>query len=158
VRRALLLAVLLSCALAGCGDSGRSLLTQRQADGLTGQLDKVEAAFASDPPRCETARKAAQSGARKARALSNRVDAELRANLVDWFEHLDDEARKECIRRQTPEATPTPTATATDTPEATSTPDETATPEATDTPTPTPTATETATAEPTGGTGVDEGE
>jgi DNA primase len=157
VRRAIFLAVLLALALAGCGDSGRSLLTQRQADGLTSQLDKVENAFASDPPKCSTARRAAQSGARRARALSQRVDSELRQNLVDWFEHLDDEARQECIARQEPEETPTTSPTPTETPDETPTPDKTPTPDATEspTPTPTPTATATATAEPTGGTGVD---
>jgi hypothetical protein len=157
VRRAFFLPLLLAAGLAGCGESGNDLIPERTAARMLEQVDRLEAAMSGEKPDCSEARSAAQAGARRARALSSKVDEELKANLVDWFEHLEDEARRECRERQEPKETPTPeptpTATETATPEPTPTATETPTPE------PTPTATETPTATPDpGGAGTEEDE
>ena len=116
------------------------------------QVDRVEAAMSGDEPDCTEAREAAEAGRRRAVGLSARVDEDLKQNLVEWFEHLEDEARQECRRSQQEQdeeetPTPTPTATATEEPE----PSPTATPTATQTPEATPTS------EPTPGATVDPG-
>ena len=158
MRRASLIPLLLVAGLAGCGDSGDDLIPPRTASRMIEQVDRAEAAMSGEKPACTEAREAAQAGRRRATGLSSKVDEDLKRNLAQWFDHLEDEIRKECRRREQeeePEDTPTPTATATEEPE--------------DTPTPTPTATETATpaptveptAEPTadpGGTGAPEDE
>ena len=155
MRRALLLPVLLAAGLAGCGDSGTDLIPERTAARMLEQLDRVEAAMSGDDPDCGEARSAAREGRRRASGLSSKVDEDLKQNLVDWFEHLEDEARRECRERPEPEATASPSPTATEEPEETAT----ATPTATETPTPTATATApaTATADP-GGAGFEEDE
>ena len=157
MRRAFFLPVLLAAGLAGCGDSGNDLIPERTAGRMLEFVDRVEAAMAQDEPDCTEAREAARSGRRRAVGLSSKVDEELKQNLIDWFEHLEDEVRKDCRRRQEPEDTPTPDPTATPTEEPTDTP----TPEPTPTDTPTPAPTAEPTAEPTqdpGGTGAPEDE
>jgi hypothetical protein len=146
VRRAFFLPLLLAAGLAGCGESGNDLIPERTAARMLEQVDRIEAAMSGDKPHCSEAREAAQAGRRRATGLSSKVDEELKQNLVDWFDHLEDEARRECRERQEAEKTPTPEPTATEEPEDTPTPTpeptETATPTATPTPaeeTPTPT-------------------
>lgn len=141
------MSALAAAGLAGCGGSGNDLLPERTAARMIEQLENVETAMAANPPQCETARNAAQAGRRRAEGLSSRVDGELKRNLIQWFEHLEDEARKECSRRLKPEETATAEPTETATPEATEEPEETPTSEPTETPTSEPT--ETPTAEPT---------
>ena len=132
--------MLFAAGAAGCGDTGSELVPERTAARRVEFVDKVEAAMAQE--ECSQARDAARAGRRRAAGLSSKVDEELKASLIDGFEHLEDEVRKECNRRQKPKETPTPDPT----PTATAEPEETATPE------PTPTATqepeETPTAEP----------
>ena len=156
MRRVFLLPIL-AAGLAGCGDSGNDLIPERTAGRMIEFVDAVEAAMAQDPPRCTAAREAAQAGGRRANGLSSKVDEDLKQNLIAWFDHLEDEARKECRERQAPEDTPTPDPTPTEEPEDTPTPE----PTATDTPTPEPTPTDTPTPEPTqdpGGVGAPEEE
>ena len=159
MRRAFLLPLLLAAGLAGCGDSGSELIPERTAARMIEQVDAVESAMSQDPPRCQDARNAARAGRRRAAALSSRVDDELKDNLVAWFEHLEDEARRECDRRQEPKETPTPSPTATEEPEETPEPSPTATEEPEE-PEETPTAEPTAepTVEPTVDPGVGEEE
>lgn len=140
VRRVLVLSSVLAAGLAGCGGSGKDLLSERSAASLAEQVDRVEAAMSREPLKCENARKAAEAGRRRAQALPARVDEELKSNLVAWFEHLGNETRKEC-NRQRPKKTPTP--------EPTAEPTETATPDPTASPAPSPDPTKTATPEPT---------
>jgi outer membrane biosynthesis protein TonB len=147
VRRLLLLSALCATGLAGCGESGNDLIPERTAARMIGFVDEVESAMAQDPPACTAAREAAQSGSRRVDTLSSRVDEELKANLKDWFEHLEDEARKACRERDKPEKTPTPDKTEEPTPTATPTPTET--PAATPTAAPTEAPTETPPEEPT---------
>ena len=131
--------LLAALALAGCGSSSNALLTDRQAQSMLDRVDEAEQAIRDQ--RCVDAREAAQAGANDARELQRRVDDELQANLVDWFEHLGDRVRQECEREEEPDETPTAEPTPTETATAEPTPTETATPE--------PTPTETATPEPT---------
>lgn len=158
MRRASFLPVLLAAGLAGCGDSGNDLIPPRTAARMIEQVDRVEAAMSGEKPACTEAREAAQAGRRRVGTLSSKVDEDLKRNLAQWFDHLEDEVRKECRRIQEaekPEDTPTPTPTATEEPEDTPTP----TPTATETPEPTPTAEPTV--EPTpdpGGAGAPEAE
>lgn len=151
MRRAFLLPILLAAGLAGCGDSGTDLIPERTAARMLEFVDAIEAEMATDDPNCTRVREAARAGRRRAVGLSSKVDEELKQNLIEWFDHLEDEARQECIRRQEPEETTTPEPTE---PEATETPTPEPTPTATETPTATPTATETATPD-TGGSGIE---
>ena len=149
MRRAFLLPIL-AAGLAGCGDSGNDLIPERTAGRMIEFVDAVEAAMAQDPPRCTAAREAAQAGRRRANGLSSKVDEDLKQNLIAWFEHLEDESRRECRERQEAEETPEPSPTATEEPEETPTATPTATETPTETPTPTATATPTSTADPGG--------
>ncbi len=134
MRRLLLLSALLAAGLSGCGDSGNDLIPERTAARMIEFVDKVDAAMAEDPANCTAARNAAQAGFRRADALSSKVDEDLKANLRDWFEHLEDETRKACRETEKPEKTPTPDAT-----EEPEEEEETPTPTPTSTPTPAPT-------------------
>ena len=157
MRRAFLLPILLAAGLAGCGESGNDLIPERTAARMVEFVDAVETEMAKDDPSCTRVREAARAGRRRATGLSSKVDEELKQNLIEWFDHLEDEARKECNRRQEPKETPSPDPTETATP--TATPEPTAT--ATETATPDPTPTGTPTVEPTqdpGGTGAPEDE
>ena len=150
----------LAAGLAGCGESGNDLIPERTAARMLEQVDRVEAAMSQDPPECTQAREAAQAGRRRAAGLSSKVDEDLKQNLVDWFDHLADEARKTC-RESRPDRSPTPSPTATETPEETATPSPTATATPDETETPTPTPTDTPTPTPTadnGGADFDEDE
>jgi len=157
VRRALLLPLLFAAGAAGCGDTGNDLVPERTAARMVEFVDQVESAMSQDPPKCADARNAARSGRRRAVGLSSKVDEDLKQNLIDWFEHLEDEARQECNRVEEAEKTPTPTPSATEEPEETATAEPTPTEEPEETPTasPTPDATEEPTPSPTGGTEVD---
>lgn len=141
MRRFLLLSALLAAGLSGCGDSGNDLIPERTAARMIEFVDTVDSAMAQDPPDCKAAREAAERGGRRVDELSSRVDEDLKANLKDWFEHLGDEARKECRQRQEPEKTPTP--------DATEEPEDEETPAPTPTSTPTPAPTEAPTETPT---------
>ena len=157
MRRALFLPVLLAAGLAGCGDSGNDLIPPRTAARMIEQVDRVEAAMSGEKPACTEAREAAQAGRRRATGLSSKVDEDLKRNLTQWVDHLEDEVRKECRRREEPKETATPTPTATEEPEETPTPEPTPTETATPEPTPTATATPEPTPDP-GGTGAPEEE
>ena len=128
--------------LAGCGESGNDLLPERSASRLLEFVEATEVAMSND--QCVEARQAARDGRNRALELPRRVDDDLQANLVDWFEHLEDEARKECNRRRKSEATPTPTATAEPTEDPTEEPTEEPTAEPTEEPTAEPTTEPTA--------------
>ena len=159
MRRAFLLPVLLAAGLAGCGESGNDLIPERTAGRMLEFVDRVETEMAKDEPDCSQAREAAEAGRRRAAGLSSKVDEELKQNLIDWFEHLEDEVRKDCRRRQEPKDTPTPDPTPSATAEPEDTPTPAPTPSATATPEPTPSGTPTP--EPTqdpGGAGAPEDE
>lgn len=130
----------LALPVAGCGESDKGLLTGAKADRLSESLSDARAAL--DDQRCRAAREAAQQGASRASALGSKVDAELRDNLVEGFNHLVDEVNAGCDR---PEPTPTPTPTVEETPTVVETPTE----EPTEVPTEEPTPVPTVTAEPT---------
>jgi outer membrane biosynthesis protein TonB len=150
--------MLFAAGAAGCGDTGSELVPERTAARMVEFVDQVEAAMAQE--QCSQARDAARAGRRRAAGLSSKVDEELKASLIDGFEHLEDEVRQECNRRAKPKKTPTPDPTPTATPEPEETPTPEPTPTATETPQETPTAepTPAPTESPTGGTGVDEDE
>ncbi len=159
VIRRLIFTFALALVIAGCGESDKGKISSAQAGKLTKSVDRAEAAFQDGD--CAEARTAAAAGADKVAALKGTVDDGLRQNLIDGFNHLEQELASGCDKPEKT-ATPEPTETATETPEPTVT--ETATPEPTDTPTPEPTdtatpePTDTATPEPdTGGTDFDDG-
>jgi len=135
----------LALPVAGCGgESDKGLLTGAKADRLSESLSDARAALDDERPRCGAARKAAQQGAARASALGSKVDAELRDNLVEGFNHLVDEVNAGCDRPE-PTPTPTPTPTVEETPTVVETPTE----EPTEVPTEEPTPVPTVTAEPT---------
>jgi hypothetical protein len=139
--------------VAGCGSTNADgrLLTSRESQRLLAQVDRVERDVAAN--RCDQARRDAEQGRILANELSRKVSPELKANLRDWFAHLDQTVREECGKTT---ATPTPTETATPTPTATEAPTETPTPTPTETPPPveTPTPTPTVEGNSGGGTGA----
>jgi hypothetical protein len=153
-----LLAAAVVLAVAGCGSSGKGLLTAHQATRLSTSLENARRA--ADANHCNTARHAAQQGADRAASLSSSVDTNLQRNLQDGFNHLLDAINAECGQSaaQTPTPTPTATATETPTPTPTETPTPTPTPTPTETPSPTPTPSATATATPTPDTGGAQGQ
>jgi outer membrane biosynthesis protein TonB len=138
--------------LSGCGRENPRLIPESRAQALTDTVDQI--AQRTDAEDCTGAQRAVQQARGEVAELPRRVDADLRANLNDWLEHIAEEVPKDC--RPAAEETPT----ATETPEETETPSPTASPEKTETstPTPTPTATETPaevpTVEPPGSGGV----
>ena len=132
--RSLLLPVALALALAGCGGDEAELIPQQDADLLSALVR--DAGEASSAGECERARRAVAEAELQLAGLPRKTDRQLKANLKDWLEHLDERIAADC-KPPKPEETPTPTPTASATPTPTPTPTETATP----TPTPTPTAT-----------------
>jgi outer membrane murein-binding lipoprotein Lpp len=136
----LLLAVVL---MAGCGSENPELLTETRASALTSTVDEITAAC--DENDTAKAKAAVQSANQQVSELPRRVDSELKSNLRDWLNHIDDRIDEDCAKEEEPEptetATPEPTETATPEPTETATPEptETATPEPTETPVPTPT-------------------
>ena len=134
-RSPLLAAALGALALAGCGsDDDAALIPQDRADQLTALVS--EAGDAAAAGECDRARRAVSEAEAELSSLPRRTDRELKQNLREWLEHLDNRIAEECEAPEPEEtATPEPTATATAT--------------ATATPTPTPTPTEEPTEEPT---------
>ncbi|HYM59083.1 MAG TPA: hypothetical protein VES79_14055 [Solirubrobacteraceae bacterium] len=139
--------------LSGCGRENPRLIPQTRAEALTDTVDQI--ARRTDAEDCTGAQRAVQRARGQVAELPRRVDAELRANINEWLDHLADEVPKDC--NPAPEETPTPSAT----PEETETPSPTASPEKTKTPSPTPTETpaptEVPTVEPPGTGGVNPG-
>ena len=131
-RSPLLAAALGALALAGCGSDDAVLIPPEDADQLSALVG--EAGEASAAGECTSARSAVAEAELRLAGLPRRTDRELKANLRQWLEHLDERIAADC---EAPEPERTPTATPTETP--------TETPE---TPTPTPTATQTSTPEP----------
>src|SRR5512132_3215027 len=127
------LTVVLAAAVSGCGNAQKHLLTPKQAAKLLASLRAADRAATNK--QCSTARRAAEQGASRASALSDNVDRQLRANLVDGFNHLVDRINSDCAK---PEKTPTPTPEPTPTPTSTPSPTPTPTPSPTPTPTPSP--------------------
>ena len=140
----LLLAVVL---MAGCGRENPELLTETRASALTSTIDEITAAC--DDNDTAKAKAAVRAANQQVSELPRRVDSELKSNLRDWLDHIDDRIDQDCAKeeKKEEEEEPTPTATAEPTETATPEPTETATPEPTETATPEPT--ETATPEPT---------
>jgi hypothetical protein len=151
-RRPLLALGLLLAALpmAGCGSEDPELIPQTRASALTSTIDKISAACDDHDP--DKAKAAIQAANQQVSELPRRVNAELKRNIRDWLNHIDDRVAQDCKAEE--KSTPTPTPTETETP--TPTPTETPTPTPTETPTPTPTetATPTPTVEPPGNGGV----
>lgn len=133
--RRTLLPLALAAVLAGCGEDGENLLTDRQAETLLTAVDDVERALGADD--CDAAREAASEGEELATELPRRVDRELKANLVDWFDHVESRVRRDCEEPE-PEPSPTPEPTPEQTPTPEPTPEETPTPEPTPEETPPP--------------------
>jgi outer membrane biosynthesis protein TonB len=147
--RSLLVAAGVSALLAGCGSENEKLIPQGDADQLSSLV--AEAGDASAAGECDAARDAVRQAEQQLAGLPRRTDKNLKQNLRDWLDYLNEQIGDEC--EATPEETPTPTPTATATPTPTETPTPTPTPTPTETPTPTPTPTPTV--DP--GTGGEEG-
>jgi septal ring-binding cell division protein DamX len=128
----LLLAVVL---MAGCGSDNPELLSETRAGALTSTVDEITAAC--DDNDTAKAKAAVQAANQQVSELPRRVDSELKSNLRDWLNHIDDRIDEDCAKEEEPE--PTETATPEPTETATPEPTETATPEPTETPVPTPT-------------------
>lgn len=131
-----LLAVLGLIALlaAGCGSENRALIPQHNAQQLTDLIDEADQANADG--NCDTATSRVQAAQSELSGLPAATDRQLKRNLRQWLEHLQEEIAKECKAPQ-PEESATPEASQTATPEAT----ETATPEPSASPEPSPSAT-----------------
>ena len=139
-RPTLALGLLLATVLAGgCGSEEQTLIPQSRAAELTATVDQIAQACDDQDP--DKARAAVTAANQQVSELPRRVDAELRRNLRDWLNHIDDRIDRDCEPEE--EETPTPTPSPTETPSPTPTPDET------ETPTPTPTASPEPTEEPT---------
>src|SRR5829696_3514775 len=136
--RCLLLAVLLSAFLAGCGAQNDALIPQDDADRLSGLV--ADAGSASDDGDCDAARRRVNEAEQQLSALPSGTEKALKQNLRKWLSHLDDQIADQCDPKPEKTATPEPTEAPTETPTATATP--TPTPTATPTPTPTPAPTE----------------
>ena len=132
LRSPLLAAALGVLALAGCGSDDAVLIPPEDADELTALV--VRAGEATAAGECERARTAVAEAVSELAGLPRRIDKDLKANLRQWLNHLDERIASDC---EAPEPEQTPTATPTEAPT-----------EAPETPTPTPTATQTSTPEP----------
>jgi outer membrane biosynthesis protein TonB len=148
----LALGLLLAALAAGCGQEEQNLLPESRASALTTTVDEIEQACADQDP--DAAHAAVTAANQQVSELPRRVDAELKRNLRDWLNHIDERVDRDCEpveEEETPTPTPTPSPTETPTPEPTAT----ATPEPTATPTPAPTeVTPEPTVEPPGNGGV----
>ena len=131
--------LLVAVPLAGCGSEDPELIPQTRASALTSTIDEIQSAC--DDNDTAKAKAAVQAANQQVSELPRRVDAELKRNIRNWLNHIDDRIEQDCKEEETP--TPTPTETETPTPSPTDTP----TPEPTETATPEPT--QTATPEPT---------
>ena len=141
--RRLLPALLLAAGIlgTGCGQSDRTLIPEDRSQALLAAVDRIENGC-SDAD-ANAAQAAVDEANGQVSALPRRVDADLKANLSEWIEHIQGRIDRDC------EAEPEPTATATETPEPTPTATETPAPTPTETATPTPTPTPTETPAPT---------
>jgi hypothetical protein len=140
-RSPLLAAVLGALALGGCGSDDAALIPQGDAEQLSALVAKAGEQSAAG--ECERARSAVAEARARLGGLPRKTDAQLKANLEDWLEHLDKRIASDCEAPK-PERTTTPTPTPTPTPKETpAAPTPTPTPSATSTPVPTPTATST---------------
>jgi outer membrane biosynthesis protein TonB len=137
--RCLLLAAGLSALLAGCGSDNAALIPQSDADRLSALVAK--AGDASGAGECATAQRAVREAEQQLDGLPRKSDKNLKANLRDWLDYLNQQIGDECTAEPEETATPTPTPTPTETPTPTPTPTETPTPTPTPTETPTPTPT-----------------
>jgi len=135
--------LLVAMPVAGCGSEDPELIPQTRASALTSTIDEIGAAC--DDQDTAKAKAAVEAANQQVSELPRRVDAELKRNIRDWLNHIDDRIDRDCEAKE--EETPTPTPTQTETP--TPTPTETPTPTPTETPTPTPTPTEAPPEEPT---------
>jgi outer membrane biosynthesis protein TonB len=135
--RSLLVAAGVSAVLAGCGSENEQLIPQGDADQLSSLV--AEAGDASAAGDCDAAQRAVRQAEQQLSGLPRRTDRNLKQNLRDWLDYLNQQIADEC--EATPEETPTPTPTETATPTPTETPAPTETPTPTATPTPTPTPT-----------------
>jgi outer membrane biosynthesis protein TonB len=132
-RRPFLVLGLLAAAFAGgCGREEQNLIPQARAAELTAAVDQIERACESED--ADRAHAAVTAANQQVSELPRRVDAELKRNVRDWLNHIDERIDRDCKA----EETPTPTPEATETPTETPTPTPTETPEATPTPTATP--------------------
>jgi peptidoglycan DL-endopeptidase CwlO len=133
----LALGLLLAVLGAGCGSEEQTLIPESRASELTAAVDAIQQAC--DDQDADAAHAAVTAANQQVSELPRRVDAELKRNIRDWLNHIDDRVDRDCEpeaeEEETPTPTPTPTATETPTPEPTETP----TPEPTETPTPEPT-------------------
>ena len=105
--RWLLLAVLLSALLAGCGAQNDALIPQDDADRLSGLV--ADAASASDAGDCDAARRQVSEAEQQLSALPRKTDRELKQNLRDWLTYLDGQIDDQCEAE--PDKTPTPAPT-----------------------------------------------
>jgi outer membrane biosynthesis protein TonB len=135
--------------LSGCGRENPRLIPATRAQALTDTVDQI--AQRTDGEDCTGAQRAVQQARGEVAELPRRVDADLRANINEWLNHIAEEVPKDC--KPAPKETPTPSATPekTKTPTPTASPEETATPSPTPTETPTPTEVPTVEPPPTGG-------
>ena len=133
--------LLVAVPLAGCGSEDPELIPQTRASALTLTIDEIQSAC--DDNDTAKAKAAVQAANQQVSELPRRVDAELKRNIRNWLNHIDDRIEQDCKEEETPTPTPTETETETPTPSPTDTP----TPEPTETATPEPT--QTATPEPT---------
>jgi outer membrane biosynthesis protein TonB len=132
----LALGLLLAVLAAGCGREEQTLIPSSRASELTAAVDEVQQACEDEDP--DAAHAAVTAANQQVSELPRRVDAELKRNIRDWLNHIDDRVDRDCKpeeEEETPTPTPTPSPTETPTPEPTETP----TPEPTETPTPEPT-------------------
>ncbi|HEX5781772.1 MAG TPA: hypothetical protein VFX80_07610 [Solirubrobacteraceae bacterium] len=131
--------LLVAVPLAGCGSEDPELISQTRASALTSTIDEITAAC--DDNDTAKAKAAVDAANQQVSELPRRVDGELKRNIRDWLNHIDDRIDRDCKAEETPTPTPEPTETPTPEPTETPTPEptETPTPEPTETPTPTPT-------------------
>ena len=145
MRRALPFVVAAVAFLAGCGQSSPELIPQSDAETMVAAADKLKAACEAED-RSEV-RRQIRVIRREIDGLPRATNRELRRNLREWADRIEERTGDDCRAEETPTPTPTETETPTETP--TEAPTETATPEETPTPAPTEAPTEEPTPEPT---------
>jgi carbohydrate-binding DOMON domain-containing protein len=148
----LVLGVLASAALAGCGRSNPELIPPSNASALQTTADRIASACSAGNK--QDARDAVRLARQEIDALPAAVNAGLKTNMNAWLDQIAGGIGNDCVgAKATETATPTQTATPTKTatPTDTATPTATATPTGTATPTSTPTPTPTATPQTNGG-------
>jgi hypothetical protein len=111
-RRPLLALGLLLAAVpaAGCGSEDPELIPQTRASALTSTIDEIQAAC--DDQDTAKAKAAVQAANQQVSELPRRVDAELRRNIRDWLNHIDDRIDQDCEPDEEEEETATPSPTA----------------------------------------------